>query len=106
MMRKRIFPGIIADTTSAIWTTLQPMFVPPPNESKWKSIADRYFDLWNLPNSMSSIDGKHFRIKYFPKTGSMYCNYKVTFSIILLACADLCNTVHIEDFGKNSDCSL
>jgi hypothetical protein len=65
---------MIADTTSAIWRTLQPLFMPPPNESKWKRIAERYLDLWNLPNCIGSIDGKHVRIKCFSKTGSLYYN--------------------------------
>jgi hypothetical protein len=37
--------------------------MPLPNGSKWKSIAEKYFDLWNLPNCIGSIDGKHVSIK-------------------------------------------
>jgi hypothetical protein len=42
MRGKRTIFGIIADTTSAIWLTLQPLFMPPPNESKWKCTAEQY----------------------------------------------------------------
>jgi hypothetical protein len=79
------------------------------NEAKWKRIAERYLDLWNLPNCIGSIDGKHIRIKCFPKSGSLYFNYKGYFSVVLLACADtdaLFTTVHVGDFGKNSDGSV
>jgi hypothetical protein len=43
------------------------------------------------------------------KTRSLYYNYKGYFSVILVACADadiLFTTVHIGDFGKNSDGSV
>jgi hypothetical protein len=62
-----------------------------------------------LPNCIDSIDGKHVLIKCFPKIGSLYCNYKGYISVILLVCADadaLFTTVHIGDFGKNSDGSV
>jgi hypothetical protein len=88
---------------------LQPLFMPPPNESKWKRIAERYLDLCNLPNWIGSIDGEHGRIKYFPKAGSLYFNYKGYFSVILLACADadaLFTAALVGDFGKNSDGSV
>jgi hypothetical protein len=109
MRGERTIYGIIADTTSAIWTTLLSLFRRPPNESKWKRIAERYLDLWNLPNCIRSIDGKHVRRKCFFKTGSLYYNCKSYFSIILLAYADadaLFITVHVGDFGKNSDGSV
>jgi hypothetical protein len=83
--------------------------MPPPNESKWKGIAERYLDLWNLPNCIGSIDGKHIRVKCIPETGSLCYNYKDNFSVILLAYADadaLSTTVHVGDFGKNSDGSV
>jgi hypothetical protein len=60
-----------------------------------------YLDLWNLPNCIRSIDGKHVRIKCFPDTGSLYCKYKGYFSIIVLACAD----ADVGEFGKNSNSS-
>jgi hypothetical protein len=62
-----------------------------------------------LPNCIGSIDGKHIHIKYLPKTGSLYFNYKGYCSVILLACADidaLFTTVHVGDFSKNSDGSV
>jgi hypothetical protein len=72
MRRKRTISGIIAENTSTVWRTLQPLFIPPPNKSKCKCVAEIYLDFWNLLNCIGSIDGKHVRIKYFPKTGSLY----------------------------------
>jgi hydrogenase maturation factor HypE len=61
-----------------------------------------------LPNSIGSIDGKHIDIKQFPKTSSLYFN-KGHFSVILLGSAydeALLTTVHVADFGKNSNGSV
>ncbi|KAJ8939618.1 hypothetical protein NQ318_012341 [Aromia moschata] len=80
--------NIIATTTEAIWTVLQPKYMSTPTPEKWTSIADRYYTLWNIPNCLGSLDGKHFRIKRLPKTGSTFYNYKGYFSIVLMACAD------------------
>jgi hypothetical protein len=79
MRGMRTISGIIADTTSAICTMVQPLFMPPPNESKWKHISERYLDIWNLLNSIGSIDEKHIHINCFPKTGSLYFNYRAIF---------------------------
>jgi hypothetical protein len=48
MRGKRTISGTIADMTSAIWTTLQPLFMPPTNESKWKCIAERSLEIAKL----------------------------------------------------------
>jgi hypothetical protein len=56
-----------------------------------------------------SIDGKHICIKCFPKSGSLYFNYKGYILVVLLACADanaLFTTVHVRGFSKNSDGSV
>jgi hypothetical protein len=39
MMGKRTISGIAGEITSAVWTTLKPLLMPPPNESKWKRTA-------------------------------------------------------------------
>ncbi|KAK9712304.1 hypothetical protein QE152_g24967 [Popillia japonica] len=60
--------NIIATTTEAIWIVLQPNYMSKPTKEKWISIADRYYTLWNIPNCLGSLDGKHFRIKCLPGT--------------------------------------
>ena len=37
---------------------------------------------------MGAIDGKHCQIQCFDQTGSVYYNYKGTFSIVLMAISD------------------
>ncbi|XP_015376947.1 PREDICTED: uncharacterized protein LOC107171233 [Diuraphis noxia] len=98
--------NIIAETTIAIWECLKEKYMPPPTKEKWKNVSQRYLDLWNIPNCLGAIDGKHFKIKCPPKTGSAFFNYKQYFSIVLMACVDtngLFLTIDVGDYGRNSD---
>lgn len=74
---------IVKDTSDAILECLQPLFMSTPNEEIWKLNTQRYFELWNLPNCVAAIDGKHIRVKKFPDSGSSNFNYKGYFSTIL-----------------------
>lgn len=98
--------NIIAETSQAIWDSLQEVYMPKPTKEKWESVSDRFFELWNIPNCIGAIDGKHFKIKCPPNTGSAYYNYKQYFRVFLMACVDadgLFNTVDVGDYGRNSD---
>lgn len=98
--------NIIEETTAAIFNCLQLQYMPAPDEVKWITIANRYNELWNIPNCIGSIDGKHIRIKKFRKTGSQNYNYKDFFSVVLMATADadgMFLTIDVGDYGRNSD---
>lgn len=97
---------IVFETTDAIWKSLHEQYMPIPNRNQWKIIADRYEELWNLPNCLGSIDGKHIRIQKMPRTGSENFNYKSFHSLVLMACSDADgNFIMIETgyAGRNSD---
>lgn len=59
-----------------------------PTVADFENIAQGFYENWNFPNCLGSIDGKHIRIKYRKKSGNMFFNYKQFFSIVLMAVAD------------------
>lgn len=97
---------IIYDTCRALWEVLQPIYMPQPTEEQWKRVEEKYWQIWNYPNCIGALDGKHCVFEKPPKTGSMYFNYKKEFSIVLLALVDADYkfiSVDIGAYGRNSD---
>jgi len=80
--------GIVYETCDAIWKTMQPIYMPCPIKEDWVRIANDFEMKWNFPNCVGAVDGKHVVIKSPAKSGSMYFNYKGTFSVVLLAVVD------------------
>jgi hypothetical protein len=75
---------IIHETTDLIYQALQPRFLPVPSTAEWKLIADDFENLWQFPNCVGAIDGKHFEIPQPPDTGTTYFNYKVCINTKLI----------------------
>ncbi len=68
-----------------------------------------FWQIWNMPNCLGAIDGKHISLKCPPHSGSFYYNYKHFFSIVLLAVVDaqyLSRIVDIGSYGSESDGSI
>ena len=67
---------IIEETCQAIWKILSPIYLKSPDtEEEWKSFANNFEELLNLPHVIGAIDGKHVAMERPKKSGSMYCNY-------------------------------
>ena len=68
----------------------------------WKAIAKNFQEIWNLPYCIAgAIDGKHVPIKSTLHSGSLYFNYKVYFSIILMAICDVHYIFMYIDIGSS-----
>jgi len=105
-MGKSTISNIVVETCAAIWDELVATYLPKPTIDTWKSNARDFYENWNFPNCLGSIDGKHIRINQPEHTGSMYYNYKHFFSIHLLAITDANYKfvmVDIGAYGRESD---
>ncbi|KAK8764665.1 hypothetical protein V5799_032727 [Amblyomma americanum] len=80
---------IIHETCTAIRQELRAEYIKTPKtEEAWTEVMQGFGRQWNFPNCAGAIDGKHVTITKPAKSGSIYYNYKKTFSIILFAVVD------------------
>ncbi|XP_046688147.1 uncharacterized protein LOC124373872 [Homalodisca vitripennis] len=98
--------AIVHDTCRTIVKVLLNEVMPIPNEEGWHTIANEFWNEWQFPNCIGALDGKHITIQAPKLSGSLYWNYKKTYSIVLLALVDPCYNFIVVDvggYGKNSD---
>ena len=56
--------NLILKTCDAIFEILAPIYLTTPScQEEWLKIANRFEELWNLPNMIGALDGKHIHIQ-------------------------------------------
>ena len=98
--------AIILDTCKAIWQALVAEVLPDPTPQMWLHSAEQFAKRWNLPNCIGALDGKHVQLIKPSNTGSLFYNYKGTFSMVLMGIVNaeykfLC--VDIGAYGSQGD---
>lgn len=97
---------IVVETAIALYEILAPEFLKAPDTTEWKRIAHEYGQMWNFPNCVGAIDGKHIGLQAPSHSGSDYFNYKQFHSIILLAMCDAkyrFTLIDVGAYGRQGD---
>lgn len=101
---------IIPDVCAAIWDTLEDKFMNfPTSTEEWKEVATAFEQRWGYPHCIGAVDGKHVKLQAPSNSGSLFFNYKNTFSLVLMAIADAnCKFIWIDvgAFGRQSDSGI
>ncbi|GFO15015.1 protein antagonist of like heterochromatin protein 1 [Plakobranchus ocellatus] len=54
--------AIVSETIDVLWEELQPLHMPVPTRESFRSIADDFSKIWNFPNCIGALGGKHWGI--------------------------------------------
>ncbi|CAN7939714.1 unnamed protein product, partial [Ixodes hexagonus] len=92
----------VRETSQALRSVLEPLYMPVPTEDLWARNAEQFHDIWNFPNCVGAIDGKHITVQ---ARGSATFNFKKTHSIILLAVVDAQYKLVMVDVGEFGSCN-
>ncbi|XP_036340805.1 protein ALP1-like [Rhagoletis pomonella] len=102
------FGKIITKVCSAIVEAFKTE-IPEWSEDNLKKFSDGFSDVWNFPNCVAAIDGKHVVIKAPRKSGSVFFNYKGFYSVVLLATCDAVykfTYVDVGAYGSEGDSNI
>ena len=80
---------IVPEVCEVIWDHMVDLYMPAhKTNNDWRLIAENFFEKLDFPLCIGAIGGKHVVLKAPGNTGSLYYNYKNSFSMVLLALVD------------------
>ncbi|KAJ8681377.1 hypothetical protein QAD02_017164 [Eretmocerus hayati] len=98
---------LIPEVCNAIHLGLKDHYLKfPSTNEEWLEISNGFLYIFDFPNCIGALDGKHFRIKRPPHSGSWFWNFKKFYSIVLMAVCDarrVFKRVSIGNFGSAHD---
>ncbi|XP_045494191.1 uncharacterized protein LOC123693234 [Colias croceus] len=101
----QLLSEIIPETCEAIIRVLKDYLKVPETENDWLQIAKDFEIKWQFNHCLGAIDGKHVIIEKPPKSGTLYYNYKGTFSIVLLGIVNANYEFIYVNIGSNGSIS-
>ncbi|XP_047113601.1 putative nuclease HARBI1 [Schistocerca piceifrons] len=93
--------NVIVDVCTANCETLKDQYLKAPSTEEWNKIAKEFDELWQFPNCIGAMDGKHTAFAPPRTAGSTYFNYKKFHSVVLLAIVDARYRFSLIDIGCN-----
>ena len=82
---RSIVRNLLKETCSAIWEVpCADLVKPPSTPEEWNGISKHFARLWNFPNCVGAIHGKHVVVQAPANCGSTFFNYEGTHLIVLL----------------------
>jgi len=85
---RKTISGIVPAVCSEIWELRSVFLECPKSKEKWLKVAKGFREEWDYPRALGALDGKHCQVQCFGNSGSVFHNYKGTFSIVLMALVD------------------
>ncbi|KAG0725967.1 hypothetical protein GWK47_037553 [Chionoecetes opilio] len=84
-----LISSIIPEVCDALFAVLRGTYLKLPTTSaEWQEVASGFSNVWQFPNCIGALDGKHFLVIKPDNTGAEYFDYKSHHSVIMLALVD------------------